>query len=443
MRNQALSAEKILVFSYFIGIIVIGTSLLVLPGIWRGGGALSWHDALFTATSAVCVTGLTVVDTAQFSLAGQWIILALIQFGGLGLITFGVLFLMGGRRRISLAGSAVLRDMFIGEVEYQPRAIIKSVVVTTLLVESAGALLLWPRFVAAGGRQPLFTAFFHAVSAFCNAGFSTFPNSLEGFRDDWVINLVVMVLIVSGGIGFVVFRDVINVVRRRKRHLSYHTRLVLRLSGGLILAGALLFFGLEYRHALSGLAWPEKILAAFFQAVTTRTAGFDTVAQATFSLPSVLLVLLLMFIGGSPGSTAGGVKTTTIFTAALAALDSAREDGSFVYKGGYLTTSVIARAFMVLARAALILAVSFFLLLLFELPRGQAGFVALLFETISAFGTVGLTLGITPTLGLAGKLLIVATMFIGRIGLFAMIIAQSRKSIERYAEFPAADIMIG
>ncbi len=436
-----ISGEKFSIFSYFVSVILLGGLMLSLPWAWTGATRLSPLDALFTSTSAVCVTGLIVVDTAQFSFFGQLVILLLIQFGGLGIVTFATLYVALPRRRVSLVNRGIIKDMFIDEVETNPRLIIRSILLTTLAIEFLGFLVLRHRFKALAVEGYVFAAAFHAISAFCNAGFSTFSDSLIHFAGDWTINLMVILLIVAGGLGFVVHQDIGRVFMRTKRRLSYHSRIVIITTGMLLFVGFAAFYLLEYDGAYSALTVPQKMLAALFQSVTPRTAGFETVAQSSLGLASMTVVLLLMFTGGSPGSTAGGVKTTTMFMAFASAFRGHEEDGSIVYGGGTLSTGTITKAFSVLAKAFFIVVLGFLWLLALE--GRKSGFGDLLFETVSAFGTVGLSRGVTAGLGPVSKVLVIALMFIGRVGLFAMAVSRDSGRVERFAEFPRENLLLG
>jgi trk system potassium uptake protein len=313
----------------------------------------------------------------------------------------------------------------------------------TLAVEFLGFLVLALRFKYLGLAAPAFTALFLSVSAFCNAGFSVFSDSLNRFAGDWLVNMAFMLLIICGGLGFVVMRDLSRVFMRTKRHASYHSRVVLMMTAALILLGFAVFYMLEYDKAYAQLPVPQKLMAALFQSVTTRTAGFDTVAQGALSLPSILFVMMLMFIGGSPGSTAGGVKTTTVFMAIMAAFKGTEADGSFTYAGGMVSPQSIVKAFGILVKAMAIVLVSFTALLAFEGAPSQNSFSDLLFEAFSAFGTVGLSRGITADLSALSKSTLILTMFAGRVGLFAMALMPPSDRIERFAEYPREDLMLG
>jgi len=305
--NYRISSDKLIIFGYFLSVIALGTGMLTLPWAWGGAGRLGMLNALFTATSAVCVTGLIVVDTAQFTLFGQTVIVML------GIVTFATLFVALPRQTVSLVNRGIIKEMYIDEVEKNPRFIIRTIVLSTLVIELIGYLFMSARFRQLGIDGYRFSAAFHAVSAFCNVGFSTFSDGLNGFVNDYLVTTVVMGLIVTGGIGFVVMQDLGKVLMRRKRRLSYHTKVALGMTTLLIACGAVAFYAIEAERAYAGFSVPKKIMAALFQSVTPRTAGFDTVSQSLLSLPSVAFVIFLMFVGGAPGSTAGGVKTTTIF----------------------------------------------------------------------------------------------------------------------------------
>lgn len=439
-----ISSTKIVLFGYFISIILMGSFLLMIPSAWNGAAPLRYVDALFTATSAVCVTGLVTVDTATYSRFGQSVIMLLIQTGGLGLITFATIYIAAPRKRISLVNRAIIKDYYIDEVEYKPKEMVRHILTTTLAIECLGGIFLYRSF-----RQlpdGLFVAIFHAISAFCNAGFSTFPNSLEGYVTDPVVNMTVMILVVAGGIGFLVLRDVVLCLRGRKRRLSYHSKLALGVTAFLILAGAIVFFALEYGNAMRGLTPLQKVMASFFQSVTPRTAGFDTVSQNTLSTPSILITIMLMFIGASPASTGGGVKTTTFFVVVLAAFRGADESDRLTIGKRSISARTILKAVGVIGKGLGIVIAAIVLLLVAEHWRNPAaapGLTQALFEAVSAFGTVGLSLGITASLGDVAKVVLILTMFAGRVGLFAMALPRSSRRIDRYVDFPSTNVLIG
>jgi trk system potassium uptake protein TrkH len=439
-----LSRDKITILSYFSGIILAGSFLLMLPVSWKGPAPLSYIDALFTSTSAVCVTGLITVDTALYSRFGQAVIAGLIQFGGLGIITFATIYVALPNKRISLVNRSMIRDLYLDEVEHNPKAIVRDILVATVGIEAIGFIFLLFRF----GSLPdgAFIALFHAISAFCNAGFSTFSTSLEAYVADPLVTITIMCLIVLGGLGFIVLRDLAARARGRKRRLSTHSRVVLAMTAFLVFGGAAVFLYIEGGHSMRGLGPGAKVLAAFFQSVTPRTAGFDTIATNRLSDASVLITIILMFIGASPGSTGGGVKTTTFFILVMTALRGVDDEGNLALGKRSIGPGNIIKALRVLAKGVLIVLLSTTLVLVFErgpVAAGVIGLTEVLFEVVSAFGTVGLSLGITSSLLDASKLVIILTMFAGRIGLFAMSLPAGERRIERYARLPESDLLIG
>ncbi len=444
IRNR----DRFFLFTYFVTVILLGSFLLWLPPAWRGPHRLAYIDALFTSTSAVCVTGLTSVDTSLFSGFGKLVIMLLIQFGGLGIITFMTIFLANPRGKISLASRKLIGDYYVSSVEANPRKIIRSVILFTLAIEVAGAIAMYPVFRASMDKRAGFNALFHAVSAFCNAGFSTFSNNLESYVAEPTVNFTIMGLIVLGGLGFVVMEDLIERAVGRRRRLSLHTKLVLAMTGGLIFSAAAAYLLFEWGTGYSALSPPQKVMAALFQAITPRTAGFDTVPQASLSSPSRVFTLFLMYVGASPASTGGGIKTTTFFIVLVMILRGAesREDVRLLRRK--LSPLSVSRGMMFALRAIAIVAVAAFLLTISELlvrpsPIEYKYFLAVLFETFSAFGTVGLSLGLTPYLTGLGKCIIILTMFAGRVGMSALAISTPRQLPQQVVDFPEEEVLIG
>ncbi|TXT42073.1 MAG: trk system potassium uptake protein TrkH [Spirochaetes bacterium] len=424
-----IGRDKILILGFFTIVILLGSILL----------------SLFTATSAVCVTGLITVDTAQFSLFGQSVIMVLIQTGGLGIIAFTTLFVALPRRRISIISQGVISDYTLPEVEFRPKTVLKAIVKYTLIFEAFGFAIYAARFSALG--QPLgsaiFQGLFHAVSAFCNAGFSTFTNSLEDFRSDFIVNGVTMILITLGGIGFIVIKDLRKYLSGQRTHLSFHSKIVLKTSLALVLIGTGAFFILEYQGAMKGFPLGERLLASLFQAVTPRTAGFDTIAQSELGPGSRFLTILLMFIGASPASTGGGVKTTVLFVLVMTAFRYHETSDTICVDGRSLSPRTVEKAIGVVVKAFGIILIIAGSIALAESAQGHdTQFSDIIFETISALGTVGLSTGITSTLGGISKALLIATMFIGRVGLFALALPKTERDVEGYALLPKADIML-
>lgn len=434
-----------ILFSYFLLVIGIGVILLSLPVAWAGEGRLSFIDALFTSVSAVCVTGLITVDTASYSLFGKVVIMLLIQFGGLGILTFTtVIFLSATRtKKVSLRNLQMVKSFYLDSIEFKAHHILKNILLLTFSIELLGALLLYLRFRSSVEVLSWFYALFTSVSAFCNAGFSLFSDSLAGYATDPFLLSVVMLLLVTGGLGFLIFNDIYRLLRREKKHLSLHTKIVLITTGGLILSSTLLYFLLEGSNSLEGMSLSHKLVNALFQAVTPRTAGFNVIDQASLSAPSKVLTILLMFIGGSPASIAGGIKTTTFAIVLLAILKEPDCNGRLKLGNRMVSQSLVNKAMLFLGKAVGILVVSIFLLTLTQMRAGsQLSFFSLLFEAVSAFGTVGLSTGVTAGLSSSGKLIIIATMFAGRVGLISLTIPLFKER-EDAIDYPEEEVLVG
>ncbi|MEK3984783.1 Trk family potassium uptake protein [Paenibacillus sp. VTT E-133280] len=427
----------------FASIILIGALLLMLPISSTSGNAVSFIDALFTATSATCVTGLVVLDTGTtFTIFGKTVIMVLIQVGGLGFMTMATLFAMMMKRKISLRDRLILQEaMNQGSMEGIVR-LIRRVLIYSLVIEGCAAVLLslrWAFDMPLG--KAIYFGIFHAVSMFNNAGFDIFGDfrSLTDYVYDPLVNIVVMFLIVSGGIGFIVMSDLVEF--RVKRKLSLHSKVVLSTTAGLILIGALVIFIFEFtnQRTLGNLNFGGKILSAFFQSVSPRTAGANTVDIAGLRQASQFFMVILMFIGASPGSTGGGVKTTTftIMIGAVIAMLRGREDVVlFRYR---LAQERIYKA-LTLTLLALLLVLSVSMLLS---TTEDSNFLAILFETTSAFATVGLSMGLTPELSVIGKILICLTMFAGRLGPLTLVYALGPKQGKPLYKHPEGKIIIG
>lgn len=447
-----------------IGIFVlVGWVLLMLPFMSAERPA-TWLEALFTSTSAVCVTGLIVRSTGHdWSFTGQVVILILIQIGGLGFMTLSSSVLMYLRRKATLGEMAVIRES-LGEVstETLPTVLFRCMKLVAF-IEGIGAALLFVRFAWAAPEgtarlshlpQALWAAVFHSVSAFCNAGFSIWDDSLMRFRGDVWVNGVMAGLIVLGGLGFFVLADLEAFLRgrkRRERHrFRYQTRLVLVTTVVLILTGAVLIWVGERNNSttLGSASWVERVLVSGFQSITARTAGFNTVEMSDMSVPSVGVLMALMFIGASPGSCGGGIKTTTF--AVLAALAFAafrrRKQPSFQYRA---FSAVTVRSAVALFFAAFLLVIfaSVFLMLIETggqpLREGESAFAGLLFEATSAFGTVGLSTGVTPQLKAPSQLCLIVLMFIGRVGPLGLISAAVRGGERPAVQLLSEHVQIG
>jgi len=432
----------------------LGTLLLSLP-VAHAAEPVSVLDALFTATSATCVTGLTVVDTGtRFSAFGQAVILGLIQVGGLGLMTFAVFVGVALGGRVAFTGRVVIQESMHHTPSAGVRRLVRHVLAFTLVSEAFGALWLWLRLrEALPSGASVWSAVFHSVSAFCNAGFSLFPDNLSRYRGDLVVNLGITGLIILGGLGFLSsmeLRDQLAARLRRVRppQATLHTRLVLLVSVVLLVGGALVYLALEWNNLLRGLPLFERLLAAWFLSVTPRTAGFNTIDYGQASSETLFLTIFMMFVGASPGSTGGGIKTTTF--GLLVALVVARWRGHGRANVFHRTIphAVMDRALLLAMLAWALVSLAIGLLVLAEsagvpYQRADPRFVALMFEAVSAFGTVGLSTGITPGLGAASKLVLVALMFVGRVGPLTLVLAMSpreRRGRFRYAE---ENVMVG
>jgi trk system potassium uptake protein TrkH len=423
----------------------VGTVLLALPGAYRSAGSVGLVNALFTATSAVCVTGLITVNTVEFTRYGQLVILGLIQAGGLGIITFSSANIAGTQRRMSLGNRKLVREFYVASVDYEPRRITRNIVLTTLALEAVGFVILTLSFRAAGVEEPVYHGFFHAISAFCNAGFSTFSDSLGSFTDRPVLLTTIMLLIILGGLGFVVMQDLARSATIRRHRLSLHTRIMLVGTPALIVLGGLAYWLLERGMSMRDMDAGRGILNAAFQAVTPRTAGFSTVPQAELSVPSRVLTFFLMFVGGGSGSIAGGIRVTT-FALIIISVFKSRPHDRDVRMGARKVSGTQIRAAQDLSlKAIIVLLVAIFLLALTENPGPgtDIDLEDIAFEVFSAFGTVGLSTGLTPNLSLLGKLVVTAVMYTGRVGLVAMAMPRRETYNERFVDVPNGEVRIG
>lgn len=433
--NKFASPARILVLGFAL-VILVGTLLLMLPAATTNHQGLSFIDALFEATSAVCVTGLVVVDTGTaLTPMGQVVLVLLIQIGGLGFMTMATLLSLLIGKRIGLRERLIMREA-LNQVSLQGIVRVTIYVVTlTLAIEGIAALILtlrwWPDL---GFPKALFFGVFHAITGFCNAGFDLFGEfrSLTGYVADPVVNLVICSLIALGGIGFTVIADVLK--KRSFKRLSLHSKLVIFINLLLWVLGFVLFFVLEYNNpkTLQPLSWDGKFWASFFQSVTPRTAGYNTVDIGGMFAATQFLVVILMFIGASPGSTGGGIKTSTFGALVMAvwAMIKGKRDVEVFQRR--IPQEIVYRSLAIATIAGLLVVVMTMLLTITE----RADFLTILFEVVSAFGTVGLTMGLTTKLTTIGKLLIALTMFVGRVGplTLAFALAQGKGSTVRQPE---------
>ncbi len=429
----------------FIITILIGTILLCMP-FSTASGRISFTDALFTSTSAVCVTGLIVKDTGTyFSPIGQVIIMMLFQIGGLGIMTFSTLVLLVAGKSIAIKESITLKEDFLQTSSLRVNSLIKNIFIYTLCIEFSGAVVFYLKFHnKLQNGKALFHSIFHSISAFCNAGFCLYKDSFELYRGDVWVNVNLMVLIVLGGLGFMVLRETAEtfsgLLKKRRIRFSLHAKLVYKVTFFLLVFSSVLFFILEYNHSLKNYSTGEKILSSLFQAVTPRTAGFNTMDLNAIGFGVVFLLIFLIFVGASPGSTGGGIKTSTA-GAVFAFLKSkllARETVNVSFRT--IPFTLIIKAFTVITLAMCVICASVFVLLI---TQPGVNMKEVFFEVFSAFGTVGLSLGLTPRLNGIGKIVIVMTMYIGRIGPLTFLYAFSRKRAEGRYDYVEESIMIG
>ena len=435
----------------FLGLILLGSLLLSLPVSAADGKPVPYMDALFTATTATCVTGLVTVPTVStWSIFGQVVILVLIQIGGLGVITIVSAVMILLNRRVGISSRLLLQDAFnlnslSGIVRF-----VKRVMLGTFLVEAIGALLYMPVFVPEFGARGIWISLFTSVSAFCNAGIDIIgENSLCDYACNPLINLTTSLLIILSGIGYIVWWDVLQTCRRavgkgRKifRNLTLHSKIAISTTAVLVLSGGILIFLFEYYNPLTigTLSLPDKIQVALFQSITTRTAGFATVPQQDLTNASSILCLLLMFIGGSPVGTAGGIKTVTFAVLAVSALSTIQNKNEVSLFHRNISRQTVNKAVAVTAMSFGILFVS--TLLLCAVTDADA--LDILYETVSATATVGLTRNLTGSLNGAGKAIIIATMYLGRVGPISLALAlNSNRRKPNIIKNPTEEISVG
>lgn len=442
-RRRGLSPAQLIVIS-FAAAIAVGTTALRLP-VAHGDAQIGWVDALFTATSAVCVTGLAVVDTGRdWSAFGQAMVVILVQAGGLGILTVGsVLALVTGRRlgfRHRMNLQTQLNALQVGGVV----RLLRRIAVVVLTVELAGALVLYVPFAVVDGWQHgIWQAVFHSVTAFNNAGFSLYPDNLTRFVGDATVNFGVMALIVTGGLGFIVIADLgWRRAELQRRPLTLHTKMALSATAALLAAGTALLLLLEWSNpaTMGPLPWPNKVMAALFASVTPRTAGFNTLDYGAMNEASLLVTMLLMFIGGNPGSTAGGIKTVTFFVLVGSAWSLSRGRGDLRVFDRRISVEIAVRAGVIALTSLTVIAGG---LTLLALTDDDLGMLPLAFEAFSAFGTVGLSTGITPNLSAPGKLIICLLMFLGRLGPLTMALALVERPVSQHVQYPTEEVVVG
>lgn len=439
-EKNVMNPPRILALG-FGGLILLGAFLLNLPIASQDGQSIGFINSFFTAASSVCVTGLVVVNTAyHWTLFGQIVIITLIQMGGLGFMTLATIVALVMGKKISLKERLVIKEQLNQETMSGLVRLTKYVILATFIIEGLGALLLATRFIPEYGiKTGIWYSVFHAISAFCNAGFDILGDSIAPYVGDAVINLTICGLIILGGLGFTVYIDIFRNKIFRRFHL--HTKLVLLITAFLLIGGAVIFYLLEMNNpeTLANLSFSERVLASFFQSTVPRTAGFYSVNMGSLYDTSVFLLIILMFIGGSPGSTAGGIKTTTFGALVLTTMSVIRGDKDVVVFKKRLSYDVINKAIaIIMVELLIVIGVSFILTI-----TESAGFLDLLFETTSAIATVGLTTGITPDLSDFGKVLLSVTMYVGRVGPLTMAFAFSRKHKHLNFKYSEGNIIVG
>lgn len=450
MSKLKLSTTQIILLSFLI-VILLGSLLLSLPISTANGQSVPYIDALFTATTSTCVTGLVTLPTATvWSTFGHIVILILIQIGGLGVITIMSGFMLMINRKMGMSDRLLVQDAFNLNTLAGLAAFIKKILAGTFIVESIGALLYMTVFVPEFGLKGIWISVFNAVSAFCNAGIDIIgENSLCDYATNPIVNAVTSSLIILGGIGYIVWWDVISVVKRRSaknkrifRHLSLHSKIALVTTGALILSGGVLFFIFEYNNpnTIGQMSLFDKIQVSLFQSVTTRTAGFASVPQENLTNASSVISLVLMLIGGSPVGTAGGVKTVTVVVLLCSAVATIKNKNSATVFNRTISPDSVRKAMAVVTTFAVIMLVSTVLLCV----ASDSDLLDVLYETVSATATVGLSRNFTGNLDVFGKLIIITTMYFGRVGPISFAVAfGQRGQNQNVVSDPIEDISVG
>lgn len=438
-----LSPTRIIVSSFAI-IIFAGGFLLSLPIASNDGRSIAFVDALFTATSATCVTGLVVVDTlTQWSLFGQLVILFLIQIGGLGIVTLATFFSVLLGRKISMKGKILAQESISDYSFKEVIGMIKNIVLITGVIELIGALLLATSFVPQFGKKGIYMAIFHSISSFCNAGFDLMGNfqSLTAYNGDPIVLYTTALLIIIGGLGFIVWKDLFDY--RRMHRLYLHTKIVLLMTFFLITFGALFFFLLENSNpqTMGPLSFMQKINASIFHSITCRTAGYNSIPINGMYEVSNVGSILLMFIGAAPGSTGGGIKVTTFGIIVMAITSNIRGESETIILNRRVSQEIVNKALSIASLSI----VTIFTMTIIIIGVEKIDFIRVLYEVTSAFGTVGLSTGITTELHSISKILLVFTMFLGRVGplTFAIAIAMKANKKKKISVYPEGKIMVG
>ena len=449
MKIKEVSAE-IKLFSYFVILGFIGTAALSLPCMYKNASRMPLLDVVFTTVSAMCVTGLSTFGADRFNMLGLSVLMLVIEAGGLGLIMFFSLYLVRPGVKVSHINRNFMRGFFLPSVETNTKAIIVDILRYTFAIQLVCAVLLMIILKTNGEKHFIFYSLFLSVSAFCNAGFSPYSDSLASLSSNIPFTLVISSLVILGGLGFTVMQDLWHCIKARvvgKRYrLAFHTKIVLSMTALLLLLPTLCFLFLEYTHTFASMPLLQKINNAFFQSVTVRTAGFEMISQSSLSSASAFFSCLLMIIGGNPGSMAGGIKTTTFYLILCNAFRDDSDEGELTVFKHDISKHTIDKSSSVIVKAFIFLFAILIILMCTEANNITSGVFTtgdLLFEVVSALSTAGLSRSVTPYLSVLGKLLIIATMYIGRTGIISMGMRIKAKASLLSCSFPHEEILVG
>ena len=444
LKNKSFSPYMTILLSFMV-VTILGGILLSLPISMRYGKSVKLIDGFFIATSAICVTGLSSIDIGSvYNIFGQMVILVLIQLGGLGVITFTSVIIIMISKKIGYYTKKIVQEDINIDTTFKIEEYVKKVILSVIVIEFIGTVILFFEFIKKFGfLKAVYYSFFHSVSAFCNAGFSLFSDNLYGFKNSFIINMTIPLLIFLGGIGFSTILNCYNVLRKKEKRLTSTTKLSIKISIFLVIIGMIAMLILEYsnKSTIGNLSFGQKLEASFFQSVTTRTAGFNTISILGLKRSTSLLFVILMFIGASPGSTGGGIKTTTIGLIILGTLAILKNKDTIEYDKRSVSWRIYSKAITVLFISLIYTTICVFLLILFERNKNL---LDLVFEVFSAFGTVGLSRNLTPSLADISKFILIVTMFVGRVGPLTIALALSKSNLKkgRYT-YPQENILIG
>ena len=443
-KNKSFSPYMTILLSFVI-VTVLGGILLSLPISVNYGKSVKLIDGFFIATSAICVTGLSSIDISSvYNTFGQIIILILIQLGGLGVITFTSVIIIMISKKIGYYTKKIVQEDINIDTTFRIEEYVKKVIFSVILIEFIGAVVLFFEFIKRFSFfKAVYYSLFHSVSAFCNAGFALFSDNLYGFKNSFLINITIPLLIFLGGIGFSTILNCYNVFTKKEKRLTLTTKLSIKISIFLIIAGTVAMFILEYsnKSTIGNLSFVQKLEASFFQSVSTRTAGFNTISILGLKRSTSLLFIILMFIGASPGSTGGGIKTTTFGLIALGTWATLKNKDAIEYDKKSISWRIYSKAIAILFISLIYTVICVFLLILVERNKNL---LDLAFEVYSAFGTVGLSRDLTPSLMSISKFILIVTMFVGRVGPLTIALALSKSNLKKgHYTYPQENILIG